>query len=114
MVSDEKGGDVEKRFSNLNLNLKRSFSGVKRDIQKLAKTNEKQLDELNKKLVELEEDYVARQDFNNEIDSFNKKYGELRKELKKGVIDSLNSKYLPQEYKKRLKKYYLSSKEIEK
>ena len=83
MGSNEVGGDVEKRFSNLNLNLKRSFSGVKRDIQRLAKTNEEQLNELNKKLVELEEDYVAKQDFNNEIDSFNKKYSGVRKELKK-------------------------------
>jgi len=83
MGSDDKGGDVEKRFSNLNLNLKRSFSKVKSDILRLAKTNEEHVNELNKKFSELEEDYVARQDLNNEIDSFNKKYEKLGRELKK-------------------------------
>ena len=83
MDSNEQKGDAEKRFSNLNLNLKRSFSKVKSDMQRIVKTNEEQIEELNKKLSELEEDYVARQDLNNEIDSFNKKYEKLRRELKK-------------------------------
>ncbi|GEM_PF-3050303 len=83
MGSDDKEVEVKKRFSDINLNLKRSFSKVKGDILKLARTNEGHVNELSRKLAEIEENYVARQDLNNEIDSFNKKYEGLRRELKK-------------------------------
>ena len=83
MVPNELKGDVEKKFSNISLNLKRSFSKVKNDIQKVAKTNEERIDELNKKLIDFEDEYVEKQEFNNKIDSFSKKYNNLRREIKK-------------------------------
>jgi len=70
MDSEDNGGDAEKRFSNLNLNLKRSFSKVKNDIQKIVKTNEEHINELNTKLTDFGDEYVEKQEFNNELNSF--------------------------------------------
>ncbi|MBU3941645.1 MAG: hypothetical protein KKF74_01900 [Nanoarchaeota archaeon] len=83
MVSNTKQEDVELKLYKLNSNLKNSFSKVKSDIQKLAKTNEEHIDELNKKLIDFEDGYVEKQEFNNELDSFSKKYDKLRREIKK-------------------------------
>ena len=83
MVPNEQMVDVEKRFSNISLNLKRSFSKVKNDIQKIAKTNEEHINELNTKLIEFGDEYVEKQEFNDELDSFSKKYDDLRREIKK-------------------------------
>ena len=83
MDSEDNGGDAEKRFSNLNLNLKRSFSKVKNDIQKIVKTNEEHINELNTKLTDFGDEYVEKQEFNNELNSFSKKYDSLRREVKK-------------------------------
>jgi len=83
MVSNTKQEDVELRLYKLNSNLKNSFVKVKSDIQKLSKTNEEHIDELNKKLADFEDEYVEKQDFNNKIDSFSKKYDKLRREIKK-------------------------------
>jgi len=47
------------------------------------------------------------------IDTKTIKHG-LGKELEKGLLATFNSKEIPQKYKNRLKKYYLSPKEIQK
>jgi len=83
MVSDTKQEDVEVRFYKLNSNLKNSFSKVKNDIQKVAKTNEEHINELNTKLIEFKDEHVEKQEFNDELNSFSKKYDNLRREIKK-------------------------------